>query len=184
MRGIQHVGVDEYIKINNNHFYLGRKCAALDAMLGTVRIIRAIVQKDFLDLVAVGQRSARNVDGQRMLGSGFWTENERLARVMQDSRDLIRTSSSINELHHQNKKKILKYPLFSFLFRYNEIAKYKTDWLRPCWTSPMPLCVCVCEHFPHVPHVLSYPCPSIFSFLFFSLNYFHFPRPFTHGHPH
>lgn len=75
-------------------FYLRRKCAALDAMLGAVRIIRAVVEKNLLDLVAVGQGSGGNVDGQRMLGPGFWTEDERLARVVQDSRDLYTIHSS------------------------------------------------------------------------------------------
>jgi len=107
----------------NRDSYLCRKCVALDAMLGAVRIIRAVVKKDLLYLVAVGQRSGGNVDGKRMLGPRFWTEDERLARVVQDSRDLYNTQyihhHSINGLCHQTNKRgggnNNKCP-FSFLF--------------------------------------------------------------------
>ena len=81
--------------------YLGRKGVALDAVLRSVRIVGAVVQKDFLDLVAVGQRAGRNVDGQRMFRAGVGTKDERLSRVMQHSRDLLSINKRKTNGRHQ-----------------------------------------------------------------------------------
>lgn len=80
--------LNEYILLTNNIVYLCRESVSLDAVLGSVSVLGAVVQEDLLDLVAVSERAARYVDGQRVLRPGVRPEHQRLASIMQHPRYL------------------------------------------------------------------------------------------------